>query len=121
MKEFIWSWIFWGSVVFCSLLATSLIIAFWLYSTAPGNPHTPIFASGFGFSMGFFGLGALLVFVFDRFSKKNLVFKEVENEFFNKVIKEMPFFFFAVLYFFSLSVYMGMFLMVLSYIETACT
>jgi hypothetical protein len=121
MKEFVWSWIFWASVVFCSLLAISLLIAYWLYSTAPNNPHTPIFAAGFGFAFGFFGLGAMVVFAFDRFSRKNLVFKEIENELFNKVIKEMPFFFFAVLYFFSMSIYMGFFVLVLSYIKNACT
>jgi hypothetical protein len=120
MKEFLWAWIFWASVVFCTLLATSLMVAFWLYSTAPMNDHTPVFAAGFGFAFGFFGLGALTIFAFDRFSKKSLVFKEVENEFFNKVIREMPFFFFALSYFFSLAIYMGIYLLVLSYIRNAC-
>jgi len=62
MKEFIWAWIFWASVVFCSLLGISLTTAYWLYSTAPTNNNTPIFAAGFGFALGFFGLGAMTVF-----------------------------------------------------------
>ena len=119
MKEFIWAWIFWASVVFCTLLGVSLIVAFMLYSTAPQNMYTPVFAAGFGFALGFFGLGAIMVFAFDRFSSKNTIFKEVENEFFNKVIKEMPFLFFALLYFFSLSVYMCLFLLVLTYIRNS--
>lgn len=120
MKEFIWAWIFWASVVFCSLLGVSLTTAYWLYSTAPMNNNTPIFAAGFGFALGFFGLGAMTVFVFDRFSRKNVIFKEVENEFFNKVIREMPFFFFAIAYFFSMAVYMALFLLILSYIQNSC-
>lgn len=120
MKEFVWAWIFWASVIFCTLLATSMIVAYALYSTAPQNIYTPVFASGFGFALGFFGLGAIMVFAFDRFSTKTPIFKEVENEFFNKVIKEMPFFFFALLYFFSLSIYMGLFLLVLTYIRNSC-
>ena len=120
MKEFIWAWFFWFSVVFCTLLTTSLMVAYWLYSTAPSNANTPLFASGFGFILGFIGLGAMTIFVFDKFSQKNVIFKEVENEFFNKVIREMPFFFFALSYFFTMSVYMGMFLLILSYVKNAC-
>ena len=120
MKEFIWAGLFWASVVFCSLLAISLLIAYWLYSTAPLNNNTPVFASGFGFGLGFLGLGAMTIFTFDKFSRKNIIFKEVENEFFNKVIREMPFFFFAILYFFMMAVYMGIFILVLSYIQNAC-
>ena len=120
MKEFVWAWVFWASVVFCGLLAISMIAAYGLYSTAPHNLYTPVFAAGFGFALGFFGLGAVIVFVFAKFSTVTPVFKEVENEFFNKVIKEMPFFFFALLYFFSLSIYMGMFLLVLTYIRNSC-
>jgi len=120
MKEFIWAWLFWASVAFCGLLSISLLVAYTLYSTAPMNSYTPVFASGFGFALGFFGLGAITVFAFDTFARKNLILKEVENEFFNKVIKEMPFFFFALLYFFSMSIYMGMFLLVLTYIRNSC-
>lgn len=117
MKEFVWSWFFWLSFVFCSLLAVSLVIAYWLYSTAPQNQHTPIFATGFGFVLGFFGLGVLTASAFEHFSKKNLIFKEFENEFFNRVIREVPFLFFALFYFFSLSLYIGIFMLVLGYIE----
>lgn len=120
MKEFVWAWIFWASVVFCGLLTISMVAAFSLYSTAPQNIYTPVFAAGFGFVLGFFGLGAVIVFAFDKFSTTPIIFKEVENEFFNKVIKEMPFFFFALLYFFSLSIYMGLFLLVLTYIRNSC-
>lgn len=119
MKVFLWSWIFWLSVIFCTLLVTSLLIAYWLYSTAPQNEHTPVFATGFGFAFGFFGLGAVTLIAFEHFSKKNIIFKEVENEFFNRVIREMPFFFFSLMYFFSLSVYMGIFLLVLSYVRNS--
>lgn len=119
MKEFIWAWLFWASTIFCTLLAFSLGIAYLLYSTAPLNTHTPVFATGFGFAFGFFGLGAVTVFAFDQFSKKNLVFKEVENEFFNKVVREMPFFFFSIAYFFALSIYMGIFMLVLTYIRNS--
>ncbi|HNX74600.1 MAG TPA: hypothetical protein PLM07_10655 [Candidatus Rifleibacterium sp.] len=119
MKEFVWAWIFWASVVFCGLLAFSMGIAYLLYSTSPQNIYTPVFAFGFGSALGFFGLGALLVFVFDRFSTKNPIFKEVENEFFNKVIKEMPFFFFAMLYFFAMAIYMGLFLLVMTFIRNS--
>ena len=120
MKEFIWSWIFWASSAFCTLLGVSLIVAYALYSTAPQNIYTPVFAAGFGFSLGFFGLGAILVFAYDRFSNMNPIFKEIDNEFFNKVIKEMPFLFFAMLYFFSLLLYMVFFLLVLTYIGNTC-
>ena len=119
MKEFLWAWLFWTSTIFCTLLASSLMIAYWLYSTAPLNPHTQVFAAGFGFALGFFGLGAVTIFAFDRFSQKNLVFIEVENELFNRVIRELPFFFFSVVYFFALSVYMGIFMLVLSYIQNS--
>ncbi|MDD2999759.1 MAG: hypothetical protein PHV05_11910 [Candidatus Riflebacteria bacterium] len=120
MKEFIWQWIFWASVVFCGLLALSLIAAYGLYSTAPANSYTPVFAAGFGFFLGFFGLGAVTLFALDKFSKTTLLFKEVENEFFNKVIRESPFFFFSLMYFFSLSLYMGFFMLVLNYIKSSC-
>ncbi|HAE37545.1 MAG TPA: hypothetical protein DCG57_02765 [Candidatus Riflebacteria bacterium] len=120
MKEFLWGWIFWASVVFCGLLTASLLVAYGLYSTAPMNNYTPVFAAGFGFALGFFGLGAVTIFFFDQFSRKNMIFQEVENELFNKVIREMPFFFFALMYFFALSVYMGIFLLVLTYIRNSC-
>lgn len=120
MKEFLWKWLFWASAAFCGLLTLSLLVAYLLYSTAPSNTYTPLFASGFGFTIGFFGLGAVVVFFFDKLSKKTIIFEEVENELFNRVIREMPFFFFALLYFFSLTAYFGIFLLSLTYIE-GCT
>jgi hypothetical protein len=82
--------------------------------------YSQVFAAGFGFALGFFGLGAVSVFFFVIFSRKYLIFQEVENELFNKVIREIPFFFFALMYFFTLSVYMGIFLLVLTYIRNSC-
>ena len=35
-----WKWLFWSSLVFCSLLSISLIIAYLLYTTAPNNEGT---------------------------------------------------------------------------------
>lgn len=119
MKEFIWKWIFWASVVFCSSLSISLLIAYLLYSTAPSNEYTPVFASGFGFAIGFFGLGGVIFFLFDKLSNIEPVF-DMDNEIFNKVVKELPFLFFALLYFFTLAVYMGLFMIVITYIKNSC-
>lgn len=120
MKEFIWRWMFWASLVFCLLLSISLMVAYLLYSTAPNNEYTPIFATSFGFAIGFFGLGAVTVFFFDKIASSGPVFKETENEFFNKVIKELPFLFFGLLYFFTLALFMGLFMLVLTYIRNSC-
>ena len=118
MKEFVWKWLFWASVVFSLTLSLALLAAYLLYSTAPSNEYTPMFASGFGFALGFFGLGSVIFFLFDRLSNMEPVF-DVDNEIFNKVIRELPFLFFALLYFFSLAVYMGFFLVVLNYIRNS--
>ena len=120
MKVFIWKWLFWSSLVFCSLLSISLIIAYLLYTTAPNNEYTPVFASGFGFAIGFFGLGGIIFFLFDKLSNMEPILKDVDNEFFNKVIRELPFLFFALLYFFTLSVYVGLFMLILNYIKNSC-
>lgn len=120
MKEFVWKWLFWASLVFCFSLALSLCVAYLLYNTAPHNEYTPLFASGFGFAVGFFGLGGIIFFLFDRLSNMEPILKEVENEFFNKVLKELPFLFFALLYFFSLALYVGLFLLILTYIKNSC-
>ena len=121
MKEFLWAWLFWGALVFCSVLTTSLFAAYWLFSTAPYNPHTPLFAAGFGFVFGFLGLGAVMIFTYDRISTKMELITEIENEFFRKVIREMPFFFFALSYFFSMALFMGIFLVTLTYIKNSFT
>jgi len=120
MKEFLWSWLFWISLVFCSILCTGLVAAFVLFSTAPNNPHTPIFAAGFAFTFGFLGLGALTFFFFDKISRKMDTTPDVDGEFFKKVVKEMPFFFFSLSYFFALAIYMAIFLLMLPYIKNAC-
>ncbi len=120
MKEFIWKWLFWASVVFCSMLVASLLIAYLLYTTAPSNEYTPIFASAFGFAIGFFGLGGTIFFLFDKLSNMEPIIKDVDNQYFNIAIKELPFLFFALLYFFSLAVYMGIFMMVLNYVKNSC-
>lgn len=120
MKVFIWKWLFWSSLVFCSLLSISLIIAYLLYTTAPNNEYTPVFASGFGFAIGFFGLGGIIFFLFDKLSNMEPILKDIDNEFFNKVIRELPFLFFALLYFFTLSVYVGLFMLILNYIKNSC-
>ncbi len=120
MKVFIWKWLFWSSLVFCSLLSISLIIAYLLYTTAPNNEYTPVFASGFGFAIGFFGLGGIIFFLFDKLSNMEPILKDIDNEFFNKVVRELPFLFFALLYFFTLSVYVGLFMLILNYIKNSC-
>lgn len=121
MKEFLWSWIFWASFIFCTLLSSSLIVAYSLFSTAPHNPNTPIFAIGFGFAFGFIGLGGFTVMFFDRLTHKVDVLEEAEGELFKKVVKEMPFFFFALIYFFSLALFMGMLLLMIPFIRNACS
>ena len=120
MKDFIWIWLFWASVVFCSLLSISLLIAYLLYTTAPNNEYTPVFASGFGFAIGFFGLGAVIFFMFDKLTNREPLIKALDNEFVNVVIKELPFLFFSLLYFFSLALYVGLFMLVLNYIRNSC-
>ena len=120
MKEFIWKWAFWGSVLFFGILSVSLLISYTLYTTAPENTYTPVFASGFGFVFGFFGLGFITLYTFDKLETSPLIYKETENEILNRVIKEAPFFFFALTFFFSMVVYMGIFLLVLSYIRNSC-
>ncbi len=106
-------------MVFCTILSVSLVTAYILFSTAPFNPHTSIFAAGFGFAYGFLGLGALTLIFFDRIGKHLKKTGENEAEFFKKVIKEMPFFFFSLLFFFGLAIYMGIFILVLGYIKNA--
>lgn len=120
MKEFLWGWLFIGSLVFCSLLVISLLIAYALYSTAPLNPHTPVFSIGFGLTFGFIGLAALTVIFFDKLSKKVYSKQEAESELFKKVVNESPFFFFSLLYFFMLTIYISIFLLLQSYIRHAC-
>jgi len=70
MKEYLWRWLFWASFTFCFLLAISLLIAYWLFSTAPNSPNTPVFAIGFGFALGFIGLGSITLILFDRISNR---------------------------------------------------
>jgi len=119
MKEFLWAWLFWASLVFCGLLAASLLTAFWLFSTAPMNPHTAIFASGFGFAFGFLGLGAFTLILFDKLSRRLEQNPHHDGEFFQKLIREMPFLFFTLIYFFAMAGFIGIFLLMLSYIKTA--
>ncbi len=119
MKEFLWGWLFLGSLVFCGLLVGSLLTAYALYTTAPLNPHTPVFAAGFGFAFGFLGLGALCLIFFDKLARKTKLKEETDSEMFKKVVNEMPFFFFSLIYFFSLALFMGIFLLMLSYIRNA--
>lgn len=120
MKEYLWRWLFWGSLVFCGLLAAALLIAFWLYSTAPHNPNTPIFGIGFGFAFGFIGLGSLTLILFDRISKRLDTTKEEDGEFVRRIVRETPFFSFSLLYFFSLAMFMAIFMMMIPYIRNAC-
>jgi hypothetical protein len=120
MKEFIWRWFFWASVVFFSLLSVSSIAAYALYNTAPDNAYTQVFASGFGFVLGFIGLAFVNVYLFDKLNTTPIIFRESDNEIFNRVIQEAPFFFFALLFFFSIVLYMGIYLLVLSYVKNAC-
>ena len=120
MKEFVWKWMFLASAVFCFSLALSLGIAYWLFKTAPGNEYTLLFASGFGFAIGFFGLGAVVCFLFDKLSNMEPIFEEKESEIFTKILKELPFLFFALLYFFALAVYLGLFLIILTFIKNSC-
>jgi len=121
MKEFLWGWIFYGSLVFCGLLVASLLAAYALFSTAPLNPHTPVFAAGFGFAFGFLGLGALTLIFFDKLSRKAKFSEEPDSEIFKRVVTEMPFFFFSLVYFFSMALFMGIFLLMLSFIHNATT
>ena len=121
MKEYLWRWIFWASMVYCGLLATSLIVAYVLFSTAPNNQNTPVFAIGFGLAFGFFGLGSLTLILFERISRKMDDTPEEEGEFMLKVIRETPFFSFSLLYFFGLALFMGIFMLMLSYIRNACS
>jgi len=120
MKEFLWAWLFWLAFVFCGLLAFSLLLAWAFFSTAPNNPHTPVFAIGFGFALGFIGLGALTVFFYDRLVKHNELIGEEDGELLRKIVREMPFFFFSLVYFFVLAVYMGVFILMLPFIRNAC-
>ncbi|MBF0501228.1 MAG: hypothetical protein HQM09_13905 [Candidatus Riflebacteria bacterium] len=120
MKEYLWSWIFGVSLVFCTLLTASLLIAFKLYSTAPQNANTPVFAIGFGFAFGFIGLGASTFLLYDRLVRKLDLIGEDEGELVRKVVREMPFFFFSILYFFILALYMGIFMLMIPFIRTAC-
>lgn len=120
MKEYLWRWLFWASLVFCSLLATSLLIAYWLFSTAPHHPNTPVFAVGFALTFGFIGLGSLTMLLFSRISRRLDATPEEEGELFRKLVRESPFFAFSLLYFFSLLVFMGIFLLMIPYIKNAC-
>lgn len=119
MKEFVWKWLFLASLVFCFSLTLSSLIAFWLYKTAPTSEYTQLFASGFGFAIGFIGLGAVVCYLFDRLSHMEPVFTETANEIVNKVLKELPFLFFALLYFFGLAIYTGLFIIILTYIKSS--
>ncbi len=120
MKEYFWRWLFWGSVIYCGLLAISLIVAYLLFSTAPNSPNTPVFAIGFGFAVGFVGLGAVTLLLFDRLSKKLDITPEEEGELFRKVIRETPFFSFSLLYFFALGLFIGIIMLMIPYIRNAC-
>ena len=119
MKEFLWKWLFVASVVFFGLLIISLLIAYALYSASPDNEYTPVFALGFGFALGFFGLGAVTLSAFDKLITQPIIFEETDHEIFNRIIQEAPFFFFSLQFFFSLVAYMGIFLMVISYIRNS--
>ncbi|MFZ2958997.1 MAG: hypothetical protein WA705_19085 [Candidatus Ozemobacteraceae bacterium] len=120
MKEFAWAWVFWITTAFCSLLVVSLLIAFKLFQTAPQNANTPVFAIGFGFVFGFVGLGASTLFFYDRLVRRLDVTKEEDGELVRKVIRETPFFFFSLIYFFVLAVYMGVFMLMIPFIRAAC-
>lgn len=119
MKEFLWRWLFWASTVFFGLLVISLLIAYSLYSASPDNEYTPIFACGFGFMLGFIGLGSVTLAAFDKLNTTPIIFSDTDNETFNRVLKEAPFFFFALQFFFSFVIYMGLFLLVLSYVRNS--
>lgn len=121
MREYIWRWLFWSSVVFCGLLSSGLVVAYILYSAAPHNPNTPVFAMGFGFTFGFIGLSALTVILFDRVSKRLDTTPEEEGELMKRLARETPFFTFSLLLFFSLALFMGIFMLMLPYIRNACS
>lgn len=121
MKEYFWRWLFWGSVIYCGLLAFALVVAYWLYSTAPNSPNTPVFAIGFGFAIGFVGLGAVVLLLFDRISKRLDVTPEDEGELFRKIVRETPFFSFSLLYFFALGFFVGIIMLMIPYISNACS
>ena len=121
MKEYLWRWLFWGSLIYCGLLALSLVVAFLLFSTAPHSPNTPIFAIGFSFAVGFFGLGAMTFILFDRISKRIDITPEEEGEMFRKIVRETPFFSFSLLYFFGLGLFMGIIMLMIPYITNACS
>lgn len=115
-----WRWLFIGTFIFFGLLSASLLIAFWLYSTAPHNPNTPVFAIGFGLAFGFIGIGIMVLLAFERISKKFDMHAEEDGELMRKIMKESPFFSFSLLYFFALGFYMSIFLLMLPYIRNAC-
>jgi hypothetical protein len=120
MRPYMWGWLFAGSLAFCGLLALGLLIAFALFYVAPHNQHTPLFAAGFGFTLGFIGLGTMTVLFFDRITRRLDLLQDREGDLLRKVVKESPFFFFSLLYFFMLAAFIGFFLMMLPYIKHAC-
>ncbi|MBI3037809.1 hypothetical protein HYY75_01980 [bacterium] len=119
MKDYVWIGLFWGSLGFCGLEALSLLVAYVLFSTAPHNPHTSVIAIGFGFLLGFCGLGAMTMVIFDRISHRFETAQEGEASLVKKIIKETPFFFFALFYFFALAFFLGVFLLMMPYLQNA--
>ena len=120
MKEFLWAWIFGFTTVFCTLLAISLGVAYLLFSTAPNTQYTPVFSIVFVFVCGFVGLASITFIFYDRMVKRLDTLADEEGELMRKVIREAPFFFFSMLFFFSMAIYMGIFMLMVPYIRTAC-
>ncbi len=120
MRPFLWGWLFAGSLLFCGLQVVALLIAFTLFYVAPHNEHTPVFATGFAFTLGFLGLGTMTVLFFERIGRRVDLLRDREADLMRKIIKESPFFFFSLLYFFLLAAYIGFFVLMLPYIKHAC-
>ena len=118
VKEFLWAWIFVLTTAFCLLLAITLGVTYLFFSTAPSNQYTPVFAIGFIF--GFTGLASITFLFYDRLVKKLDLLSDEEGELMRKVVREAPFFFFSLLFFFAMAMYMGFFMLMVPYIRTAC-
>ena len=121
MRPQLWGWLFAGSLAFCTMLALALLIAFALFKVAPHNEHTPLFATGFGFTIGFIGLGTLTLLLFDRMARRLDLLRDREGDLMRKVVRESPFFFFSLMFFFLLAAFIGFFVLMLPYIKHACS
>ncbi|MBF0409351.1 MAG: hypothetical protein HQM10_18570 [Candidatus Riflebacteria bacterium] len=119
MKQFLWFWFFSVSFVFTGILAISLGLSYILFSTAPHNPYTPVFAIAFGFIFGFTGLASLTFLFYDGLVNKLNFFEEEEGELVKKVVREAPFFFFSLIFFFIMGLYMGVYMMIINFIRNA--